>query len=147
MSLAAQHSVAAAAGPAVPGRLLLDPHIELDLIIIPRNWKSLRSAAALKRAPLFHRHRLLGLPGRLPIAQHSAAPDYLFRLDRPPAPHRGPFTAAAAAMSGAQWGLKAFCIACAKFQEGDALGEVLAVAATAPYFAIYHAAVLLHARR
>lgn len=50
-------------------------------------------------------------------------------------------------MSGAQWGLKAFCIACAKFQEGDALGEVLAVAAAAPYFAVYHAAVLLHARR
>ncbi|PRW56337.1 aspartate mitochondrial [Chlorella sorokiniana] len=46
-----------------------------------------------------------------------------------------------------KWGLKAFCIACAKFQEGDTLGEALAVAATAPYFAIYHAAVLLHARR
>ena len=50
-------------------------------------------------------------------------------------------------MSGAQWGLKAFCIGCAKFQEGDPLGEALAVAAAAPYFAVYHAAVLVHARR
>lgn len=43
--------------------------------------------------------------------------------------------------------LRTFCVACAKFHAGDRLGELLAVAATAPYFAIYHAAVLLHARR
>lgn len=44
-------------------------------------------------------------------------------------------------------GLMAFCIACAKFSAGDGLGQALAVAATAPYFVIYHCAVLVHARR
>lgn len=43
--------------------------------------------------------------------------------------------------------LRAFCVACARFTAGDGLGELLAVAAAGPYFAIYHVAVLLHARR
>lgn len=43
--------------------------------------------------------------------------------------------------------LSSFCVACARFTAGDRLAELLAVAATAPYFAVYHTAVLLHARR
>lgn len=43
--------------------------------------------------------------------------------------------------------LSSFCVACARFTAGDNLGQLLALAAAAPYFATYHVAVLLHARR
>ena len=43
--------------------------------------------------------------------------------------------------------LKSFCIACARFGAGDQLGRALAMLATGPYFVIYHAGVLVHARR
>lgn len=43
--------------------------------------------------------------------------------------------------------LSSFCIACARFAAGDQVGQFLAVVAAAPYFAHYHVAVLLHARR
>jgi hypothetical protein len=43
--------------------------------------------------------------------------------------------------------LNSFCIACARFAAGDGLGQLLALAAAAPYFAVYHTAVVLHSRR
>lgn len=43
--------------------------------------------------------------------------------------------------------LSAFCIGCTKYAVGDAIGKLLAVFCTAPYFAVYHCAVVAHARR
>ena len=43
--------------------------------------------------------------------------------------------------------LRSFCLACARFGRGDPVGELLAMVAAAPYFALYHAGAVLHARR
>lgn len=43
--------------------------------------------------------------------------------------------------------VQTFCIGCAKHAVGDRLGQLFAIVCTAPYFAVYHCAVVVHARR
>ena len=44
-------------------------------------------------------------------------------------------------------GLQSFCLACARYSEGDVVGHLLAMVAATPYLVLYHMAVVCHARR